>query len=291
MTQEFWRPDRSSVSVALFCLSCLLAATEVVAEDNMQLRSLLSSYCIDCHNDDSTEGEFSMQSLLDGTSPDESAARALERIENRVAAGEMPPEDANTLRKSEREQLVALVEKELDTLAEQLRDDPRDVVIARLAPYEYRNVIRDLSYGVVTDGGRLLPNEGGAGEGFANVGAAQVMTLPQYEKYIDAAKDVLRRLRVYPTSPSQSEPELTWKPFPRTMVASPSAARQEVIDEIIAWYVAQQQKWGEEHRNDLQKQLGFVHAAYLEAAWEYAHRTHPQGVIADYAWVHRQKSA
>ena len=267
------------------------------AEEPEALSAALTTHCVDCHNDDTTEGEFSLVSLLDQKADAETVARFLQRVRSRVSAGEMPPEDSNTLTAQERRGLVELVDGELDSLADQLRDDPGEVAMARLTPYEYRNVIRDLSGGVVANGGRLLPNEGGAGEGFSNVGTAQVMTLPQYEKYVDAAKDALRHLRVNPIKESGSpggrpspEVSMAWKPFPRQSVDAPAAARQEVVDEIIAWHVAQQQKWGAEHRDDLEQRLGFVHAAYLEAAWRYAHREDQNASIDLFAWVPVEES-
>ncbi len=251
-------------------LSGAIVSGTVVGEDRGLLLDRLESHCVECHSDDVTEGEFNLQSLLESTAGPEEAARALERIRRRVAAGEMPPEEAESLSEEDRSNLVVLVDGQLEHLSERLRDDPGDVAMPRLAPYEYRNVIRDLSGGVVIAGGRLLPNEGGAGEGFANVGSAQVMTPTQYEKYIDAAKDVLRHLRTYPTADDRIGK--VWKSYPREAVDSPVAARKEVVDEIIAWYIGQQQKWGAEHREDLQQKLGFVHAAYLEAAWHFHHR-------------------
>lgn len=291
-------------------LACGVCITELgVHAHDATLQRALTAHCFDCHNEDTTEGEFSLQALLEGTARPEDAATALERIYVRVGAGEMPPEDADTLGDGDRRDLIASVDARIRNLAEQLRDDPGVVAMPRLTPYEYRNVICELSGGIVTDGGRLLPNEGGAGEGFANVGAAQVMTLPQYEKYIDAAKDALRHLRVYPGSgrghesrPSPPRPASTtrgfvassttsvWMPFPRSAVDAPAAARKEVVDEIIAWHVAQQQKWGAEHRDHLEQELGFVHAAYLEAALNYLQRNDHAAELHNFASIASRNS-
>lgn len=264
------------------------------------LLSQLSSHCSDCHNSETADGEFDLGVLRSDDQTDESRARLLNGIRQRVADGEMPPEDAEPLESANRRAILASLTSELDLLATKLLDDPGHVAMARLTPYEYRNVIRDLSDGIVTDAGRLLPNEGGAGEGFSNVGAAQVMTLAQYEKYMNAAKHALRHLRVYPTSVAgHSEPtlarmqqgaqppavDLDWTSFPRPSVDSASTARQEVVDEIIGWYIGQQQKWGEEHRNNLEQTLGFVHAAYLEAAWNYRHRKKAEDKLDAFAFV------
>ncbi len=65
----------------------------------------------------------------------------------------------------------------------------------------------------------------------------------------------------------------------------PAAARKEVVDEIISWYVGQQQKWGEQHRRDLEQRLGFVHSAYLEAAWRFHHREESSDSVETFAFV------
>ena len=260
-----------------------------IASADDSFTSLISRHCVDCHDDSTTEGELDLVMSLSGAVSDESKARVLDRMIARVSAKEMPPDGSDSLEGDERKLLLRHSRQELNRLADQLRDDPATVAMPRLTPYEYRNVMRDLSGGIVTGGGRLLPNEGGAGEGFANVGTAQVMTMPQYEKYIDAAKDALQHLRVYPTRDSQRAAGAVWRPYPRPAVDVPAAARKEVVDEIIAWFVAQQQKWGAEHRNDLEQQLGFVHAAYLEAAWHYSHRVTGSADIASRAWVSNRR--
>ena len=224
----------------LVCAIVAIAAVDLRAGEPAPLEKMLSVHCVDCHHADAAEGELNLEPLIDGQLRGDARARLLERIHHRVAAKEMPPADSDTLSDASRRRLVNEMNVELDSLAEQLRDDPGDVAMARLTPYEFRNVIRDLSGGVVENAGRLLPNEGGAGEGFANVGAAQVMTLPQYEKYIDAAKDALRHLRVYPLG--SHDAAVLWSPYPRNRIDDSASARQDVIDEIIAWHIAQQQK-------------------------------------------------
>lgn len=169
-----------------------------VTHADSSLHTLVRQYCVDCHDDFTTEGELNLETSFLSAPSAEQRARTLDRMMARVSAFEMPPQDSESLGEEERNHFLEHSKRELNRLAEELRDDPGDVAMPRLAPYEYRNVIRDLSGGVVTNGGRMLPNERGAGEGFANVGAAQVMTLTQNEKYVDAAKDAIGHLRVYP---------------------------------------------------------------------------------------------
>lgn len=264
-----------------FCMFLAESPLTTAADDSLNLSVQLSAHCLDCHNSETTEGELDLTNLTAGSGVTPQNAPVLENMLKRVMAAEMPPADFGSLPGSDQDVLIRSLNKELDHLAERFRDDPGQIAMARLTPYEYRNVIRDLSGGIVSSGGRWMPNEGGAGEGFANVGEAQVMTPQQYEKYLDAAKDTLRHLRVYPCS----EFNMVWTAYPRSPVLRSESARKELTDEVIAWFVAQQQKWGEEHRDELERQLGFVHAAYLEAAWHYHHRDNPQAEITSFATV------
>lgn len=166
---------------------------------------------------------------------------------------------------AERDEMLSWTLARIDEIARAGADDPGVVPMARLCRHEYRNVIRDLSDGVVVKAGEYLPNEGGAGEGFSNVGAAQGMGIAQFEKYLEAAKDTLMHLRVSPHD------GLVWRALPREAVNEPKAAIQEAVDEIIEWHGAQQQKWGAQHRDALTDSHGSAHAVYLEAAWRQAH--------------------
>jgi hypothetical protein len=282
----------------------VFTTTSVRGDENGTLSQWVSNHCLHCHDSFTTEGELDLSKMIAGELSEQRRGRQLQRMLDRLQAGEMPPPDDNALTKTQRNRFATALRLEIDRLAEALRDDPGIVPIARLTPYEFRNSIRDLSGGVVTDAGRFLPNEGGAGEGFANVSAAQAMTPAQYEKYVDAAKDALRHLRVYPLSrathrpapafagqaadeyPAFRRPDLAWNRFPRPPVDTSAAARKEITDELIGWHVAQQQKWGQEHREHLEQSLGFVHAAYLEAAYRYRHRDDQQDTIEKYAWTY-----
>ncbi|MCR9295583.1 MAG: DUF1592 domain-containing protein [bacterium] len=280
---SFRRPVQlcSLHSWLFICLLTAPAAAPTIADD--QLATLLSIHCFACHDAHTTEGELNLTSLLE--LDNESRARIYQRVAERVAAGEMPPEDAISLSDDERRTLIRYVDERLDDLAQALCDDPGLVDLIRLTPYEYRNVMRDISGGTFTEAGRFLPNEGGAGEGFANVGAAQSMTLAQYEKYVDAARDTLAHVRFYPIANDDMVASSSWTTYPRSAVDASAEARKEVVDEIIQWHVAQQQKWNEEHRQDLEQQLGFVHPAYLESAWRYQLRENPEQKLSDFAWV------
>lgn len=238
------------------------------------------SFCFKCHDATQTEGDLDLEAFV-AQKPAAAHVATLEDIILRIEEGDMPPKKSRKQpTTAERAELIAWARGQIDALAEASMDDPGPVVMARLTRPEYRNVIRDLSGGIVLSAGEYLPNEGGAGEGFSNVGEAQGMGVVQFEKYLEAAKGALKHLRVSPHD------GFVWSAVSREPVEEAPAQIKEAIDDLIAWHVTQQQKWGRGHREDLEQRLGFSDAAYLEAAWRYRWRAElgkPDATFADIA--------
>ncbi|MCB1085497.1 MAG: DUF1588 domain-containing protein [Verrucomicrobiae bacterium] len=227
-----------------------------------KLPEAMVTHCFECHDSLTAEGDLDLESLDSASLPPDQAARLLDRLLEAIDSGEMPPRKAKVQpTHAERAALMDWLRARTDHLARVFEDDPGVVSMSRLTHYEYRNVMRDLSGGIVTDAGRYLPNEGGAGEGFANVGAAQGMSVAQFEKYLEAAKGALKHLRVSPHD------GFVWSAVPHEPVEDEPSQIKEAVDDIIAWHVAQQQKWGAEHREELGAKFGSAHAFYLELAF------------------------
>lgn len=237
-----------------------LCALGLSAMNLVAAPTTFEQHCFKCHDATRTEGDLDLESFISKRS-DVASVTTLEDIIVRVREGDMPPKKSKQQPDaSQRAEMIAWAQQQLDALAEATMDDPGVIVMTRLTRHEYRNVIRDLSGGIVMNAGEYLPNEGGAGEGFSNVGAAQGMGSAQFEKYIEAAKGVLRHLRVSPHD------GLVWSTLPREPVDDRKAAIKEATDEIIAWYIGQQLKWGAEHREALAAKFGNAHVPYLMAA-------------------------
>lgn len=219
------------------------------------------TFCFKCHDATQAEGELDLEGLF--SAPMEPGRLTLlEDIILRIEEGDMPPKKARKQPTAEeRSEMVGWTRGQIQALAAAAMDDPGCVVVSRLTRSEYRNVIRDLSGGVVLDAGGYLPNEGGAGEGFSNVGEAQGMSVAQFEKYLEAAKGALKHLRVSPYD------GLGWSAVPREPVDDVPSQIQEAVDDIISWHVTQQQKWGAQHRDELAAKLGSAHGYYLELAY------------------------
>lgn len=244
------------LSRLIFCLVCLFFAGDLCAAAPMSFEQ----YCFKCHDATQTEGDLDLEAFVTKKA-DISSVATLEDIIVRIAEGDMPPKKSRKQPDaSQKAEMIAWAQGQIDAMAETSMDDPGVVVMPRLTRHEYRNVIRDLSGGIVVTAGEYLPNEGGAGEGFSNVGEAQGMGTAQFEKYLEAAKGALKHLRVSPHD------GLVWSTVPREPVEDLKAQIKEAVDDVIAWHVTQQQKWGAEHREALAAMFGSAHAAYLEAA-------------------------
>ncbi|MCP5541028.1 MAG: DUF1588 domain-containing protein [Akkermansiaceae bacterium] len=219
------------------------------------------NYCFKCHDATQTEGDLDLEDFVfQKIGPEH--FRSLEDIILRIEEGDMPPKKSRQQpSEAKRTEMIEWARGQIDAVAEATMDDPGRAVISRLTRTEYRNVIRDLSGGIVLKGGEYLPNEGGAGEGFSNVGEAQGMGVAQFEKYLEAAKGALRHLRMSPHD------GFVWSAVPRESVEDNQSQIKEAVDEIIAWHVAQQQKWGAEHREELAAKFGSAHGFYLELAF------------------------
>ncbi len=223
-------------------------------------RAAFEQHCFKCHDATQAEGDLDLEAVTSKKS-DATSVTTLEDIIMRIREGDMPPKKSKQQPDAaQRAEMITWAQQQIDALAEETMDDPGVIVMPRLTRHEYRNVIRDLSGGVIMNAGEYLPNEGGAGEGFSNVGAAQGMGTAQFEKYIEAAKGVLRHLRVSPHD------GLVWSTLPHEPVDDHKAVIRETTDDIIAWYIGQQQKWGAEHREALAAKYGNAHVPYLMAA-------------------------
>ena len=144
----------------------------------------MERYCIDCHDSVEAKGEVDLEAaLFESEHKLEKDGHLLKLIQRTLTEEEMPPpQKKRQPTKQEREILVKEIADMYQKLADSQRDDPGHVVMQRLTKEEYRNVLRDLTGGIVTNAGVYLPNEGGAGEGFNNVGEAQGMGTTQVEK-------------------------------------------------------------------------------------------------------------
>ena len=149
------------------------------------LTPFVSTYCVDCHSGDEAEAGLALDRLMEAPSVPH-RRREWQRAVERIAKGEMPPEDAMQPEPAEREQALAWLRAELADPDCSQPQDPGRAVVRRLNRTEYENTVRDL-LGVEFDAATIFPRDELA-HGFDN--NADVQSLPPVllEKYLQAAE-------------------------------------------------------------------------------------------------------
>jgi len=237
-------------------LAILVSATIPLPSHGVGVEPLFQQYCIECHGPDNAEAEIDLTQLLADPGAVPQSDKLLMAVYDVIDFEEMPPAKFDRQPASaERQAMAQWAEQTLQALAARQHNDPGLVVMPRLTQREYDRVIRDLT-GQPISAAHLLPAEGGAGEGFSNVGEAQSISLTQLEKYLASAKFVLRHLVATPAG-------WFWSPIALDKTESTDDVRDNLVRLIRQWYVDEEKA---------QRPGGDPVATYLEAAWQFRYR-------------------
>lgn len=177
------------------------------------VRALVSERCMDCHDDATSKGDVSLESLGDSVTDVTATGwlRALEQIER----GTMPPPDKKQPTDDERQAAVLALES---TLASFAQNQPvrETAVLRRLNRTEYRRTLEDLLH---LDLSRRDPTtefpDDNRSHGFASDGGKLVTSSYLMRHYLAAAKDVVGRAVHFEPQPETR----TWSlsaPFEKT---------------------------------------------------------------------------
>ncbi len=156
---------------------------------------LLQKFCLDCHNEETQEGELDLSGFgaLDAL---EGGAGSMQRVLEMVRFGAMPPEDAELPTDEERKTLVSSLDRTMFAVSCDLRPRPGKVTARRLNRAEYNNSIRDL-FGLDLRPADAFPSDE-VGAGFDNNGDVLSLSPMLIEKYIAAAEDVSTKVLIDP---------------------------------------------------------------------------------------------
>ncbi|MFT7638565.1 MAG: cytochrome c553, partial [Pirellulaceae bacterium] len=119
------------------------------------VRPLLARFCFECHGDKKQQAKVRL-SALDPDMADGSDGETWHDALNQLNQGDMPPEKAKQPSIEEREMIVRWMTAELKRAIAVKRSTGGQVVMRRLARYEYDNTMRDL-LGVHLDFSKDLP--------------------------------------------------------------------------------------------------------------------------------------
>lgn len=184
-----------------------------------EVRPILDRACVGCHGELKREGGLS---LVGPDNPALAAARRgiWKRVRERVEAGEMPPDDAETpLSDADRKALLAWVADAMAAGTDRSARDPGPSVLRRLTRGEYVRTVHDLLSIEVGELDRLDLPEDEPGDHFENLGAALSLAPTTLERYFDAADRVVvlvfgsgwyangSRQRFMPVRPAPNRPE------------------------------------------------------------------------------------
>lgn len=153
---------------------------------NQKIKPILEQNCNDCHSGNAADAGLDLskfptiRELLN-------ARKTWKKVQVRVAAREMPPEDCDPLTKDDHHLVIDWIDNLLNSV-DCTTIHPGNVTIRRLNRSEYRNTIRDL-FGVDYQPADAFPGDD-VGYGFDNI--ADVLSLPPLlmEKYLDAAEKI-----------------------------------------------------------------------------------------------------
>jgi len=238
---------------------------------NDVVRPFVEKYCMECHygpdrKSDIELGSVRMPSVF--IADEELMDLTLWVMEDEA----MPPRTAEQPSADEREAVMAWLDAQLR--AGKVDNDPGLVHMPRLTRVEYGNVIRDLT-GITFDARTHLPTEGGAGEGFSNVGEGQLMSVGELEQFLNTAKAVTKHLRAMPGLP------LEWHEAPLDEIRLPAEFRKEMVSRWKEWHIVEQEQKRPRLFNDLEDNYGLSDGLYWEAVWLHKHREALPGIPND----------
>jgi len=150
--------------------------------------SLISTYCVTCHNDRLKTAGLTLQTLGLANVPEH--APVWENVARKLRSGEMPPA---TVRSRPDAQLANALATYLETTLDRaavVRPNPGRAPVHRLNRAEYSNAIRDL-LAVDVRPGEWLPVDD-SGYGFDNIAAVLSTSPALLDRYMSAAHKVSR---------------------------------------------------------------------------------------------------
>lgn len=170
------------------------------------VKPFLRSQCLHCHNAKFASGGFEVTQFLQMDAASASAERQkLERIAERIKAGEMPPPSVPKPPSVTAASVVRWVDATYAAIDKAAGPNPGRVTARRLNRGEYSNTVRDL-LGVVPASVDDFPADE-SGYGFDNIGDVLSMSPLRVEKYLKAAREAARMAIVVPQESTPSTVE------------------------------------------------------------------------------------
>jgi hypothetical protein len=150
----------------------------------------ISTKCLDCHTGEAAEAGFDIANLMSSPIDDQTLARWA-NVHDRVAAGEMPPDDAATA--EQRKSFTDVLFPALVDFDRQLVDSNGRTLWRRMNRYEYENALRDLLGAPWLQVKNILP-EDGESQRFNKIGEALDVSHVNLARYMQAIDYALHQV-------------------------------------------------------------------------------------------------
>ena len=211
------------------------------AETFEDVQGVLGRYCIDCHSGSDAESGIAIDSYT-ATNARSTDRANWRRILRQLQGRAMPPDDADQPSEEERK----LVEQWIldDALKVECvgPDRPGRVTIRRLNRQEYDNTIRDL-FGIDLKLAKTFPSDD-VGYGFDNIGDVLSVSPVLFERYIDAADEIVRTVIASTDVEAAPRRQFEGKRFPTR-----GQVTRDFTLEDAGEYVLRVRAWGDQAGN------------------------------------------
>jgi hypothetical protein len=217
----------------LFAESSSVYSNDALANEFRDVvQPILREHCWQCHDAIASEGDLDLSADEDLASVIQNFRRWMVVLE-RMKAGDMPPEDAESQPTNEQRAAVSdWIESLKKAEAERTNGDPGIVLARRLSSSEYDHTIRDLT-GVDIRPATEFPIDPANEAGFDNSGESLVMSPALFRKYLQAARKVADHMAITPTG-------LAFAPHP---VITPTDRDKFCVNRIIEFYSQQNTRY------------------------------------------------
>jgi hypothetical protein len=229
------------------------------ADFHQKVRPFIETYCVECHGGDTPEAELDLSKVKTFAAVANDPVR-WEQVRERIAAGEMPPDDAKKHPSAEQQKpVLAWLEAVHQDEIQRHAGDPGIVLARRLSNAEYDYTIRDLT-GVDIRPTKEFPVDPANEAGFDNSGESLAMSPSLVTKYLDAARTVADHIVFTPDG-------LRFAPYAMT---TDEDRDKYAVHRVVDFYLKQ----------------SLDYADFFAAAWRFQHRTElgrPKATLAEFA--------
>ncbi|MDE0861612.1 MAG: DUF1592 domain-containing protein [Akkermansiaceae bacterium] len=153
-----------------------------------QHAKVFKTYCYDCHDAFSEEGNLNLEDIPFNMGKDIPTASLWQKILDAVNSGEMPPHDEKQISAEHKTAFLEDLSVQIVNARKILTDNGGVITMRRLNQREYSNTIESL-LGVTPNVSNLPADE--ADHGFDTAGASLFFSPDQLEQYLASAKDSL----------------------------------------------------------------------------------------------------